>query len=65
MHCCPRMEQALDFACDQHDSPADCPDTLIRFSPKQGYGLWIHDGSRSFVEISFCPWCGSRLEEAV
>jgi hypothetical protein len=29
-----------------------------------GFGLIIHnDGGGSVIQISFCPWCGTRLPE--
>jgi hypothetical protein len=24
----------------------------------------VHDGGSSFIEISFCPWCGAKLPES-
>jgi len=28
------------------------------------YGLVVHDGGTSSVEISFCPWCGTKLPKS-
>ncbi|MEK4905978.1 hypothetical protein NSQ92_02330 [Niallia sp. FSL M8-0099] len=42
--------------------PMTCPDKLILFDEKDhDYGLFIHDGGTSSIEIEFCPWCGSKL----
>jgi hypothetical protein len=31
-------------------------------SPRFGvWGLIVHDGGRTAVPITFCPWCGTRL----
>lgn len=58
--CCPVMTHYLDWECDQHASPFDCPDSLIE---KDGddYGLIIHDGGTATIAISYCPWCGQKL----
>ena len=29
------------------------------------YGLIIHDGGRSSVRITHCPWCGTKLPESL
>ena len=60
MHCCDRMDFDLSQKCDLHDRRADCPDALIDIV-KGGYGLIVHDGGSSVIEIGFCPWCGARL----
>jgi hypothetical protein len=33
---------------------------LIEFVPGL-YGLIVHDGGSSTIQIYFCPWCGERL----
>ncbi|KIL45088.1 DUF6980 family protein [Jeotgalibacillus soli] len=38
------------------------PDNLIFYSSKfDEYGIIVHDGGTSFIEISYCPWCGTKL----
>lgn len=61
-HCCKEMEAALQFDCDIHADPFDCPDTLLIFHEVFGeYGLPIRDGGPSYLVISNCPFCGSVL----
>jgi len=49
--------------CKDHDDPWDCPDSVIvTTSSSSGYGLPIRDGGTSFIEIRYCPWCGSDLK---
>jgi hypothetical protein len=36
---------------------------MIAFSEGH-YGLLIHDGGSSSIEINFCPWCGAQLGQA-
>jgi hypothetical protein len=60
--CCEAMRAQLNWACEHHAAASDCPDALVgRFGPLRCYGLYVHDGGSSFVEIQFCPWCGARL----
>jgi hypothetical protein len=60
MHCCDRMDFDLNQRCDIHRNRFDCPDALIN-AVRGGYGLIVHDGGASFIEMGFCPWCGTRL----
>ncbi|MEV8426283.1 DUF6980 family protein [Streptomyces niveus] len=64
-HCCATMTSRVNFHCDHDGDPFACSDALICFSARlQEYGLIIHDGGVSSVEIRFCPWCGQRLPES-
>jgi len=54
------MDHDLNQNCDVHKDRFDCPDALI-VNVNGSYGLIVHDGGSSFIEISFCPWCGSEL----
>lgn len=61
-HCCMMMTRQVDFACEQHPDPADCPDSLVGYSPNcDEYGIRVHDGGSSWVVIDYCPWCGKQL----
>ena len=61
-HCCEQMQDQLGHNCSEHRLPHDCPDTLILYSPKfREYGLIVHDGGTSAVQILFCPWCGHEF----
>src|SRR5580700_6803620 len=59
-HCCERMDWDLDQKCDMHKNRYDCPDFLIAVV-RGGYGLIVHDGGSSVIQINFCPWCGAEL----
>jgi hypothetical protein len=60
--CCELMADNLAQSCEQHPNKYDCPDALVDVV-RGGYGLIIHDGSKSVIEIRYCPWCGARLPE--
>ena len=56
------MNYWANFTCAQHPNPFECPDSLIVFNEKaRTYGLIVHDGGSSHIEIKYCPWCGSGL----
>lgn len=61
--CCEYMDYHANFKCDIHKNPYDCPDNIIIFYEKSNdYGIIIHDGGSSRIEINFCPWCGKKLK---
>ncbi len=44
----------------------DSNESSIVFVPKfREYGIKIIDGGSSYLEINFCPWCGSRLPDSL
>lgn len=60
--CCGAMSDAVKYRCPDHEHRSDCADCLIEHYPSSGdYGILIHDGGTSYMRISFCPWCGTRL----
>ncbi|MEU8358209.1 hypothetical protein AB0C27_19540 [Nonomuraea sp. NPDC048882] len=64
-HCCELMARQVTWECDRHPDVSDCPDALVKFDERfVEYGLLVHDGGNSFIGISFCPWCGTRLPES-
>jgi len=37
-------------------------DSIITHSLKgKEFGIPIHDGGNSYIQINFCPWCGKKL----
>lgn len=61
-HCCDEMHAAIDFDCDTHSDPFECPDSTVVFHEVFGeYGLPIRDGGPSYLVISHCPFCGAKL----
>ena len=61
-HCCEDMLRAVSSSCSEHEDRFDCPDALANYLPKfDEYGIIVHDGGPSVIEIRFCPWCGTRL----
>ena len=60
--CCEKMAMALEHDCEQHETPWDCPDTvLIYHEPFDEFGIPVRDGGASVLLIEHCPWCGVRL----
>ena len=61
-YCCNTFEYFLNHKCDIHDNIFECPDHILCYIKKDNiYGIIIHDGGNSFIEISHCPWCGKKL----
>jgi hypothetical protein len=64
-HCCQQMNNQVNLACVRHADQFECPDALVHYSPKfDEYGLIIHDGGASSIQIGYCPWCGAKLPES-
>jgi hypothetical protein len=59
------MAQDLARACTVHSDRFDCPDALMYADEHGPRGLIVHDGSSSFIEIAFCPWCGTKLDSGL
>ncbi|GGZ34711.1 DUF6980 family protein [Asticcacaulis endophyticus] len=59
-YCCERIADDFEQVCDLHPNRYECPDALMA-EVRGGYGLIVHDGGGSVIEISFCPWCGTKL----
>lgn len=56
-YCCLEMAYHLAFPGDRNDV-----DQIIdRFLANKKFGIPIHDGGSSHIEIKFCPWCGTEL----
>jgi len=61
-HCCESMRYWANYHCEQHSDLTACPDNIVFYSAAEGaYGIRIHDGGSSYIEIKHCPWCGARL----
>ena len=57
------MKYHLEHKCDVHKDDFDCPDKIIYSSKKENeFGIIIHDGGTSFIEIKYCPWCGKKIK---
>jgi hypothetical protein len=56
------MTRRANNKCEEHSNPFDCPDNLIYYNERfDEYGLIIHDGGNSSLQIDYCPWCGTKL----
>lgn len=61
-HCCADMKRQLEYKCEQHPNPFDCPDNLIIYWKEHNtYGIIYHDGGTSYSTIKYCPYCGKKL----
>lgn len=63
--CCITMaEKILDGIKENGQDEYDNPDVIIRKWENGTYGIPIHDGGSSMVQIVYCPWCGTELKKA-
>lgn len=58
MNCCEDMKEHLEYTCDEHGD--ECPDKIIK-ETSTGLGIPIHDGGSSYIEVKYCPWCGTEV----
>lgn len=63
--CCETLRSQLDWTCADHSTASDCPDAPVGRTGTGRYGLHVHDGGTSLLEIHFCPWCGARLSNSL
>jgi hypothetical protein len=61
------MKDHATYTCGRHtaDEWPECPDLVIhRFGKGKTtwYGIPVHDGGTSAIHVTFCPWCGQRLD---
>lgn len=62
-YCCESMAYFAEYKCDVHENSFDCPDCIIYAKPKEElFGIIVHDGGQSFIQIHHCPWCGKKLD---
>ena len=55
-YCCLKMAYHLAIPGNREDV-----DQIIdRFVKTKEFGIPIHDGGSSHVQINFCPWCGTK-----
>ena len=63
--CCAAMAAAARFDCDQHADPFDCADQIVVYNEVfDEFGIVVHDGGASYVLMTVCPGCGTRLPES-
>ena len=54
-HCCELMTLYLDER-----------EVAVKYVPKfREYGVLVLDGGSSYVQMAYCPWCGSTLPETL
>ena len=65
-HCCETMREQIEIARKEHASRRPYSDAVVGYLVVLNeYGLIIHDGGTSAIDIAFCPWCGTKLPESL
>lgn len=63
--CCLNLaEKVFDSVDERGELDLDNVNVIMRKWKDGTYGIPIHDGGSSIIEIAFCPWCGSELKKA-
>ncbi len=63
--CCLKMADKVFESVDKKgEIELNNVDVVIRKWKNGTYGIPIHDGGNSIIEIDFCPWCGTELKKA-
>lgn len=63
-YCCKTFEHHATTGCGDHASRRECPDTILD-ECDLGWGIPVHDGGSSVILISYCPWCGKKVSNAI
>ena len=50
-HCCENMKMMVEEE-----------NSIVFIQKTREYGVPIQDGGSSFLVMSFCPWCGKKIE---
>lgn len=59
--CCDDMQVHVTHRCNDPKCQGLCPETIIVRTRLGLYGIPIHDGGSSFIQMFFCPWCATNL----
>ncbi|MEZ4797340.1 MAG: hypothetical protein R2785_09230 [Flavobacteriaceae bacterium] len=62
--CCLKMSDNIFESIDENgEIKYGNVDVIINKLKDGTYGIPIHDGGSSIIEINFCPWCGTNLKK--
>lgn len=61
VHIAYHISQDPSSTVDPHDDPDV---TLVFVESTKTYGIPVRDGGSSYIEIAYCPWCGTKLRPA-
>lgn len=57
----PKLQDGSKFGVSKPHDKWECGD-FVMHSPKPGvFGIPVHDGGSSHIEIRYCPWCSRHL----
>lgn len=59
-YCCKLMEQQLEYDCPDHKN--NCPDQVIKYNLSGRLSLVAPN---AMYDLSYCPWCGKKVQEEV
>jgi hypothetical protein len=61
--CCAALREQLFYTCEMHGM--DCPDVVVRRTTAHPSGeRFLLVAENAAWDFEFCPWCGTRFQEA-
>ena len=63
-YCCEFMKYYLELNLDETKNIKSLEQIVIYERKFDEYGIVIHDGGESYIEIKYCPWCGKELPKS-
>jgi hypothetical protein len=56
----------IEFCCERMTDAISGPEIPIVYVREfREFGIRVLDGGSSFIELSFCPWCGQKLPKSL
>lgn len=61
-YCCLQMAYYLiEDKVSKNNVVINYDSIITHTSKRKEFGIPIHDGGNSFIQINYCPWCGKKL----
>ena len=62
--CCEELDESIADQCMVNGTSEHfygmCPDQVLMVT-QRGVGMPVHDGGESYIEIAYCPFCGTKI----
>ena len=61
-YCCVNMAYYLiEDKISKDNEEINYNSVITHTSKRKEFGIPIHDGGSSYIQIAYCPWCGKKL----
>ena len=62
--CCESMEYYCGLAAGNAEDFRLSDAIMLYIDKFDEYGIPVHDGGESYIDIRYCPWCGKKLPDS-